>query len=112
VVAEAVDVGPFNEEAHGVNMETDDEAIISVCPEGGSNPTIQVLFWSPGANSGNGAFVHEHTTIQYAGIGVNVPFQVRVPCKGRKMFVAVTAGVAAGHTCRIYVAGFNNNVGR
>jgi hypothetical protein len=112
VVAEAVDVLPEQNEAHGVNMANDDEALISVCPEGGANPTIQVLFWSPGANAGNGQFVHEHTTIEFAGIGVNVPYQVRVPCKGRKMFVAVTAGNGAGHTTRVYVAGFNENMGR
>ena len=112
VVAGAVEIAPFTNEAHGINMETDDEAIISVCPEGGSNPTINIFFWSPGANAGNGQFVQEHVPLIYAGIGVNVPYQVRVPCKGRTMFVAVTAGVGVGHTCRVYVAGFNNSVGR
>ena len=112
VVKEAVEIAPFTNEAHGINMETDDEALVQVVPVGGSNPTISILFWSPGANAGNGQFINEHVPLIYAGVGVNVPYEVRVPCKGRKMLVAVTAGVAAGHTCRVYVAGFNNNVGR
>lgn len=112
VVKEAVEVGPFNIEAHGVNMANDAEALIQVIPTGGSNPTIDVLFWSPGANGGNGGFINEHAAIQFAGVGVNVPYEARVQCRGRKMLVAVTAGVGVGHTARVYVAGFNENFGR
>jgi hypothetical protein len=85
--------------AQGMNMYGYDDAIIEVLPSGTANPTITVLFWSERAS----AYVREHTNLQFAGVGADVPFHVRVPCRGRRMFVAVTT--LAGGAVDIAVAG-------
>jgi len=103
VVTETTDSLPETNQAHGMNMGHYERAIISVFPAGGANPTVQVLWWDSEAN----AFVQEHTPIQRAGVGVNVPYQFDVLSLGRIMFVAVTAGNAGGHTTKISVAGYN-----
>jgi len=110
-VVTANDVAPFKVKAHGIVMNEHKEALIQVCPEGGAAPAVSVLFWSEGANAGDGQFIEDHTPIAFAAKAVNTPWEAVVPCYGRRMLVAVTAGGAVGET-RIYVAGHNENLGR
>lgn len=95
----AADSLPETNKARGMNMQGYDTAIVDVIPADGANPTVDVLFWSERA----GQFVREHTNLQFAGVGVDTPFQFRVEARGRIMFVAVTT-IAAG-TVSIGVAG-------
>ena len=107
-----VDVLPEQVKSRGVVMSEHSEALIQVCPEGGANPALRILFWSEGANGGAGQFIDDSTPIVIAAKGVNTPHEFAVSCKGRRIFVAVTGGVAGGQTCRVYVAGYNANLGR
>jgi hypothetical protein len=96
----AVETGPFATEKHGINMSGWDKAHIQVVPASGADPTVEVLWWSEGADQ----FVKEHVALEKAGIGANTPFEFTVDCLGRVMFVAVTT-MASGNA-DIYVAGY------
>jgi len=99
-VAAADGAGAITDGAQGINMSGYEYAHIQVLSAGGGNASVQVQWWSAEA----GAFVQEHTPIAKAGVGVNVPYEFTVECRGRVMFVKVTT-LAAG-TCKVLVSGF------
>lgn len=90
---------PELNEMHGMNMKGYSRAHVQIVPSGGSNPTVQVQWWSAAA----GKFVQEQTPITKAGVGANTPYEFTVDCRGRNMFVAVTT--QASGQCDIHIAG-------
>jgi len=90
---------PITDVRQGMNMNGYEEAILDVIPTTLANPDIVVLFWS----EATGAFVREHVNLPFAGLGAGVAYQVRIPARGRVIFVAVTA--LAAETVDIRVAG-------
>jgi len=101
-VTGAVDTLPETTKAHGMNAAIFERANIQVVPSDGANPTVDVLWWSDEAD----AFIQEHTNIQKAGIGADTPYEFTIESLGRIFFVAVTSGVAAGQTAKIFVSGY------
>ena len=87
-------------ETSAINCAQYQYAHIQVIPSGGANPNVAVYWWCEATSK----FIQEHTAITKAGVGVNTPFEFTVNCRGRKMFVAITA-IAAG-PCDVYVSGF------
>jgi len=102
---------PLNvtDKATGINMAGKRYAAIQVHPDGGSNPAVSVHFWSEAF----GKFVQEHTALDFAAKGVDVPWATTVECLGRIMLVKITGGnydaIPAGKKCRILVAGFDGH---
>lgn len=89
-----------------MNMATYDEAIIEVRTKNAlSQPTITIYWWSPSAN----VYIRDHTLLTYTGPALNTPFTVTVPCKGRKMFVALSGTLTGGVDIR--VTGYRTFVG-
>jgi hypothetical protein len=87
----------------GINMGGYRAANIHVVPlSPGANPDVEVLFWSEAA----GEFIPGNTPIAKAGIGVGKPYEFRVDCNGRIMFVKITGGLADTEEVEVYVAGF------
>lgn len=84
----------------GINCSNYQSAHIQVAPSGGANPDVAVYWWSDEA----GVFIQEHTPIAKPGVGANTGYEFTVDCRGRVMFVAITA-IAAGE-CDVYVSGF------
>lgn len=96
----APDVMANRERGHGINCANYSYAHIQVNPSGGANPDVAVYWWSQEA----GVFVQEHTPITRSGVGADTGYEFTVDCRGRIMFVAVTA-IAAGE-CDVRVSGF------
>lgn len=92
---------------HGCNAQMYNYAHIQVVPSGGANPDVAVWWWSDAANSGNGAFVQEHTPIAKTGVGADTPYEFTIEPKGRIFFVQV-AVVAAG-SVSVLVSGFERH---
>jgi len=92
---------------NGCNAHQYKDVHIQVVPSGGANPDVAVWWWSDVANSGNGAFIQEHTPIAKAGVGVDTPYEFTIEPKGRIFFVQVTA-IAAGNV-DILVSGFERH---
>lgn len=100
----AVDVLANYTKKHGMAMDTYEWAHIQVRPQGGADPSVRVYWWSEAAT----AWVVDKDLPVVAGEGADTPYEFTVPCRGRRMFVAVTA-IAAG-TADVHVAGFRTNI--
>jgi hypothetical protein len=94
---------PHTVKEDGILMQDYEDANIIVVPHEDAAPAVSVLFWS----EAKGAFVPEHTPVNFAAKADGVAWAARVKALGRRMFVAVTAGMAAGEECQIFVSGFN-----
>ncbi|KXH75412.1 MAG: hypothetical protein AM326_03410 [Candidatus Thorarchaeota archaeon SMTZ-45] len=97
------DTLPETVKRHGLNTEGFKFAHVQVVPSDGANPNVKVLFWSDKAAK----FVEKHSSLSFAGKGVDVAFEFDVECNGRTMFVSIPSGVTAGQKCRVYAAGFH-----
>lgn len=87
----------------GIVMQDYEDANIVVVPHANAAPAVSVLFWSEKAEQ----FVPEHTPIDFTAKADGVSWGATFKAKGRRMFVAVTAGMAGGEDCKIYVSGYN-----
>jgi len=92
---------------HGCNAYMYNYAHIQVAPKSGANPDVAVWWWSEAVNSGNGAFIQEHTPIAKAGVGVDTPYEFTIEPRGRIFFVQVAA-IAAGNV-DVLVSGFERH---
>ena len=101
-VVTAADSLPETKRGVGVNMSSYAYAHVQVVPSGGANPSIKIMFWSSEA----GAFIDDHTALAFAGAGINAAYETTIACRGREMFVAVTAGLTSGQA-KIFVSGFS-----
>lgn len=99
----ASDSLPETVKKHGLNTEGFKFAHVQVVPSDGANPNVKVLFWSEKASQ----YIEKHSSLSFAGKGVDTPYEFDVECNGRPMFVAVTSGVTTGQKCRIFVSGFH-----
>jgi len=110
----AVDgAGAIADRRLGMNMAGFEYAVVRVVPSwtGGSpSPNIEVLFWSEEA----GAFIQEATTISQAAPAAKTPYDLRVPVRGRIIFVKVTGTIvgASGDRVDVLVAGDQLDRGR
>lgn len=75
------------------------KALIQVVPAGTANPTINVHYWSEGADR----FVKTNDVPDIANYGMGEPFEFTIDCHGRLMYIEVTDTVAGG--VDIYVSG-------
>jgi hypothetical protein len=88
--------------AYGINMAGSAQGHVQVIPANDANPTVEVVWWSEAAEK----FVREHTPLEKAGVGQNIPFEFTVDCRGRRMFVLVTTLLTGDVT--ILVSGFDS----
>lgn len=105
---EAADAAPPTDvKAHGMNMLGYEEAVIEVIPLGATaNAALSVYWWSEAAS----AWIQDQTLLTFAAVGANIPWTAIIPARGRRMFVAVTAGVSASNGVDIRVAGHRSIV--
>lgn len=90
---------------HGVNLQGYEYALIEVVPSDGANPTVEVEWWSEGANS----FVSEHTSITLTGKGADTSFAA-APIEAIGRVMHVRASTLATGSVKIYVAGYNTSL--
>ena len=106
ILTEANDSGdlPITDKKKGINMGNYRHAIIDVFTAGGTNPTLEVCFWSEAA----GAFLKvEPADIFTCDPPPSAGCQKIVEVVGRIMFVAINLGnTTAGNVTTISVAGF------
>lgn len=95
------DTLPIGDRGKGMHMHGYSHAHVQVIPTGGDNPVVSVLFWSETA----GEFIVQHTALDFGAKGANVSWEATIEARGRVMFVALTAGVAAG--TKVFVSGFD-----
>jgi hypothetical protein len=92
--------------SQGCNASMYSYAHVQVVPDVGVNPNVAVWWWSDKANSGNGAFIQEHTPIAKTGVGAGLPYEFTIEPKGRIFFVQIT--VTTGNV-NVMVSGFERH---
>lgn len=83
----------------GCNASTYTYAHVQVVPDTGVNPNVAVWWWSDNA----GAFIQEHTPIEYTGVGAGTPYEFTIEPRGRIFFVQIAS--TAGNV-NVLVSGF------
>ena len=100
----ANDTLPIITIASGIDMSGYRRCNIQVVPDATANPTVRVQFWSVK----EGAFIDDHSALAFAAKGAGVAYDLTIDCNGRRMLVAVTAGVGGGEEAWVYVSGVPN----
>lgn len=75
----------------GLNFSGYDVALFSVVPEGGANPTIEIMVWDPVSET----WVSTNPVSTFAGIGANTAYQIAFNAYGRILYPRVHT-IAAG----------------
>lgn len=91
----AIDSAASAVRSHGMNMSGFEEAIIRVVPTtstGDPAPNVEAMFWSEEA----GKFVSEATALAATAPAAKTPYDFRVRCQGRIMWVKLTGTIVVG----------------
>ncbi len=94
------DTGDITDKRLGLNCSNYQYANIQIVPNGTSNPTINILFWSEAL----GMFVEANPEVSRSGAGPGIGYEFSFECYGRIIFAYVVAGIGG---CDIYASGFN-----
>jgi hypothetical protein len=104
-VIDANDTLPEQIKGRGIVMQDAQFANILVVPTAGADPAVSVLFWSEEA----GEFAKPNPALDFAAKGAGVAWSAAVQAFGRRMFVAVTAGMAADEEVKVFVGDFKTS---
>jgi hypothetical protein len=104
-VKDANDTLPETSKANGMLMQDYRWANVQVVPSELADPAVSVLFWSEEAAQ----FVKPNPAMDFAAKGAGIPWETVIEANGRRMFVAVTAGMAADDEVKISVGGFKTS---
>ena len=92
----------FTDPLQGLVCNDFDSLHVQVIPSALAVPKVEVMFWSAEASK----FISANPKIEATATGAGVPFEFTVTPKGRRIFIAVTDGIASGDTVKISVAGY------